>query len=211
MSESPRIVDARGLPCPQPVILTRKALAEGGFDLLEVIVDDTASRENVARFATYAKGTIEDIREEGSDHHILIRPVHSGAELPPVDEACPDLKPEPMKADEGVAETLFISANTIGKGDADLGALLMRGFLYTLTESDHLPRRIIFMNSGVHLVVEGSESLVNLHRLVDRGTEILACGTCLEFYKLKESLAVGRVSNMYEIAGFLLQGKTLSL
>ena len=211
MSESPRILDARGLPCPQPVILTRNALAEGGFDLLEVIVDNAASRENVTRFATYAKCGIEGVREEGNDHRILIRPSHSGVELPYAEETCPGTTSEPMKTGDGNAETLLVSANTIGKGDADLGALLMRGFLYTLTESVNLPHRIIFMNSGVHLVVEGSESLVNLRRLVDRRVEILACGTCLEFYKLKESLAVGRVSNMYEIAEFLLQGKTLSL
>jgi intracellular sulfur oxidation DsrE/DsrF family protein len=67
------------------------------------------------------------------------------------------------------------------------------------------------MNGGVRLAVEGSEALVNLRRLTDRGVEILACGTCLEFYQLKDALAVGRVTNMYEIAGLLLQGRTLSI
>jgi selenium metabolism protein YedF len=85
----------------------------------------------------------------------------------------------------------------------------MRAFLYTLTESEALPARIILMNGGVKLAVEGSDSLINLRRLAERGVEILACGTCLEFYQLKDALAVGRVSNMYEIAGLLLQGRTV--
>ena len=105
--------------------------------------------------------------------------------------------------------TVFISADGIGSGDEQLAALLMRAFLYTLTESEALPARIILMNGGVKLAVEGSDSLINLRRLAERGVEILACGTCLEFYQLKDALAVGRVSNMYEIAGLLLQGRTV--
>jgi len=108
-------------------------------------------------------------------------------------------------------QTVFLSSRTIGRGDDELGALLMRGFLYTLTESETVPQRVLLMNSGVTLAAEGSEHLENLRRLVDLGVEILACGTCLEFYKLTDQLAVGRVSNMQEIAEFLLQGKALSL
>jgi intracellular sulfur oxidation DsrE/DsrF family protein len=87
----------------------------------------------------------------------------------------------------------------------------MRAFLYTLTESETLPQQVLLMNSGVTLAAEGSEHLDNLRRLVDLGIEILACGACLEFYKLTDQLAVGRVSNMQEITGFLLQGNVLSL
>ena len=87
----------------------------------------------------------------------------------------------------------------------------MRAFLYTLTESGIVPRRLLLMNGGVLLAIEGSEHLVNLQRLADLGVEILACGTCLEFYKVKDKLAIGRVSNMQEIAGFLMEGRSLSL
>ena len=107
--------------------------------------------------------------------------------------------------------TVFIAAAGIGAGDEQLGALLLRGFLYTLTEAEAAPARIILMNGGVRLAVAGSDSLVNLVRLAERGVEILACGTCLEFFQLKDALAVGRVTNMYEIAGLLLQGRTVSL
>jgi selenium metabolism protein YedF len=207
-------VDARGQACPQPVILTRKALAEGGFDLLELIVDDASSRENVVRFATYANCVVESVAEEGAVSRILIRPT-AGAPAGPAPGrvfATPEPVPAPVPEVPSVqGATVFISSAGIGAGDEQLAALLMRGFVYTLTESDALPARIILMNGGVRLAVEGSESLKNLSRLAERGVEILACGTCLEFYHLKESLAVGRVSNLYEIAELLLQGRTLSL
>lgn len=210
MNDIRRTVDARGQACPQPVILTRKALAEGGFDLLEVLVDDASSQENVVRFAEYANCVIAGVEEEGTLSRILIRP---GPAAPGAPEArvfaAPESLPAPVVA--GPDTTVFISAPGIGAGDEQLAALLMRAFLYTLTEAEPVPARIILMNGGVRLAVEGSEALVNLRRLADQGVAILVCGTCLEFYQLKDALAVGRVSNMYEIAGLLLQGRTLSL
>jgi selenium metabolism protein YedF len=210
MNDTRRTVDARGQACPQPVILTRKALAEGGFDLLEVLVDDASSLENVVRFVGYAKCAVEAVETEGTTSRILIRPAPPApATAEPRVFATPGPAPAPAPAPQPA--TVFIASAGIGAGDDQLAALLMRAFLYTLTESETLPMRIILMNGGVRLAVEGSESLVNLRRLAERGVEILACGTCLEFYQLKDALAVGRVSNMYEIAGLLLQGRTLSL
>jgi selenium metabolism protein YedF len=209
MNDTRRTVDAQGQPCPQPVILTRKALAEGGFDLLEVLVDDASSRENVVRFAGYANCVVEAVTEEGAVSHILIRPGLADQTKETRVFAAPE--PVLVPAESAAGATVFISAAGIGAGDEQLGALLMRAFLYTLTEAEAVPARIILMNGGVRLAVEGSESLVNLRRLVERGVEVLACGTCLEFYQLKDALAVGRVSNMYEIAGLLLQGRTLSI
>jgi selenium metabolism protein YedF len=212
MSDSTRIVDARGQACPQPVILTRKALAEGGFDLLEVLVDDASSRDNVVRFATYTHCTVQDVREEEGASRILIRPSTAGQAAPgPRREFA---KPDPAAVSAAMCAqgaTVLIASAGIGTGDEQLGALLLRGFLHTLTEAEGLPSRIIFMNAGVRLAVEGSESLLALRKLAQQGVEILACGTCLEFYGLKDLLAVGRVTNLYEIAGFLLQGRTLSL
>ncbi|MGD1012586.1 MAG: sulfurtransferase-like selenium metabolism protein YedF [Acidimicrobiales bacterium] len=208
MSPSRRVLDARGLACPQPVILTRKALAEGGFTELEVIVNTSSGRENVARFATHAGCTIATIEESGEETRIVIQP--------PVPNSCDVISEESVGnvtmpvAGPGI-ETVFLSSRTIGRGDDELGALLMRAFLYTLTESETVPRRVLLMNSGVMLAAEGSHHLENLRRLVDLGVEILACGTCLEYYKLTDHLAVGRVSNMQEIAELLVQGQALCL
>ena len=208
MSPSRRVLDARGLACPQPVILTRKALAEGGFSELEVIVDTNSGRENVARFAGHAGCTIDSIEESLEETRIVIRPPVTDRSASTSTESLPDAT---MPLVEPGVQTVFLSTRTIGRGDDELGALLMRGFLYTLTESETVPQRVLLMNSGVTLAAEGSEHLENLRRLVDLGVEILACGTCLEFYKLTDRLAVGRVTNMQEITEFLLQTKTLSL
>jgi selenium metabolism protein YedF len=200
-----RVLDARGLPCPQPVILARKALAEGGFDMLEITVDDPASRENLLKFAAYAKCQVEEERAEGAQTRLRLTP--SGTPSPQTGET-----PVPPSAPEaGRAAVVLMAADGIGQGDLDLARLLMWGVLYTLTESEHLPRRVILMNSGVKLATAGSESLINLKKLEDRGVEILSCGTCLEFYKLTNALAVGGITNMYEIAGHLLEGPTVSI
>jgi len=192
-----RTLDARGLPCPQPVILARKALAEGGFDTLEILVDDAASRENLLKFAAYSHCEVEGVETEGRTTRMRLRPGIGGT-------------PEAART-PGQGATVLITSDGIGKGDPDLARLLMRGFLFTLTECDAPPLCIILMNAGVQLAVEGSDSLANLCKVADRGVEILACGTCLEYFKLTDSLGVGRITNMYEIANLLLQGPALTL
>ncbi len=205
MNPTCRVVDARGLPCPQPVILARKALAEGGFDTLEITVDDPASRENLLKFAAYAKCQVEEENPEGGLTRLRLTPQRTPADS--TREA-----PVPVLASEaGQGGVVLITADGIGQGDPGLARLLLRGFVYTLTESEQPPRRILLMNGGVKLAVEGSESLANLKKLEERGVEVLACGTCLEFYGLSKALVVGGITNMYEIAGHLLEGPTLTL
>jgi selenium metabolism protein YedF len=224
MSASNRILDTRGLACPEPVVLTRKALAEGGFEQLEVLVDDASSLENVVRFAGYARCAVETREGAGGATHVLIRP---GTAAPAAAGATPDAfgttpdafgvgpESQPLPAGDSAAlaggATVFIAAAGIGAGDEALGALLMRGFIYALAEGEAAPLQVILMNGGVRLAVEGSESLENLRRLAGRGVEILACGTCLEYFQLKDQLAVGRVSNMYEIAERLQQGRVVRI
>ena len=198
-----RTVDARGLPCPQPVILARKALAEGGFDWLEITVDDPAARENLLKFAAYTKCRVDEEPLEGAQ--TLLRLTPPGTASAHTAEA-----PAPVPA-AGSAAVVLLSADGIGQGDPDLGRLLMRGFLYTLTEAERLPRRLILMNGGVKLAVEGSDSLANLKKLEDRGVEVFSCGTCLEFFGVTNGLAVGGITNLYDIAGYLLEGPAISL
>jgi selenium metabolism protein YedF len=220
MNGSLRTIDARGLACPQPVVLTKKALEEGGFDVLEILVNSPSARENVMRFANHAGHRLEGMKDEGDVSTIRIlrnadaslagtaladatlTEISSCGESESVDAKAPDAK---------AASTLFISSDSIGSGDDELGALLMRGFLATLVEASPLPERIILMNGGVRLAVEGSAALAKLLKLAEGGVEILACGTCLDFYKITDKLAVGRISNMFEISGLLLRGSTFSL
>lgn len=217
MSGSTKRIDARGLPCPQPVVLTKKAIEEGGFDILEVRVDGPTARQNVTRFATHGGYAAEAVDGEGGASTIRIRPSAASTAAPastnaPAAAGTPALETSSHGANGGaVADTLFVSSDKIGSGADELGELLMRGFIKTLLEAKSLPKRIIFMNSGVRLAVEGSPSVESLIALSTRGVEVLACGTCLDYYGLKDKLAAGRVSNMFEISGFLLEGKTLSL
>jgi selenium metabolism protein YedF len=189
------------------VILARKALAEGGFDTLEITVDDAASRENLLKFGAYAKCQVEAVDEGGGVTRVRLSP-QGLAPAPAKAEACPLPEGGPGG---GPVEVVLLSADGIGQGDPGLARLLMRGFVYTLTEAERVPRRLLLMNSGVKLAVEGSESLANLQKLEARGVEVLACGTCLEFFGLTSCLAVGGITNMYEIAGHLMEGPTLSL
>jgi selenium metabolism protein YedF len=200
------VVDARGLPCPQPVILTRKALQES--DELTTIVDNETARQNVTRMAEKAGAVVQaDERDDGIYLYIAQEEtprnqVFSASEGSKAAEAT---KP-------GFSTVLVIPSEFMGRGDDELGHVLIRGFFHTLGEVEPVPDTIIFFNSGVKLVTEGSPVLEDLRDLRERGIEILACGTCLGHYDLKDKIAVGEVSNMYTIAETMLgAGKVVNL
>jgi selenium metabolism protein YedF len=104
---------------------------------------------------------------------------------------------------------VVLSSDTMGSGDQDLGRVLMKGFVFALTELDRLPDKILLYNSGVKLSVAGSDSLGDLQKLEERGVEILNCGTCLNFFNLTNELAVGSVTNMYEIVQSQMEAGTI--
>lgn len=198
----PKTVDARGLACPQPAILTRAALAEA--DAVLAIVDNETARQNVTRMAEKAGWSVRaEAREDGIYLHI--GKVKAEAKVEAEVEA---------KAEAGTAGplVLVIPGDTMGRGDDELGAILIRGFFHAVGQVSPQPDTLIFFNSGVKLVVAGSPVLEDLRALCDQGVEILACGTCLGHYGLKEKVAVGEVSNMYTIAETLLRaGKVVYL
>lgn len=197
-----KIVDARGLPCPRPVLLTRNALQES--DTVTTIVDSDTARHNVTRMAEKAGYTVQaEEREDGVYLHI------TRGETAPTTAPTPAGAPAPS----GGPLVLVIPSEFMGRGEhEELGHILIRGFLHTLNEVSPLPDVIIFFNSGVKLVVEGSPVLEDLCTLADQGVQILVCGTCLGYYGLKEKVAVGEVSNMYTIAETMMQaGKVVIL
>ncbi|UMZ74898.1 sulfurtransferase-like selenium metabolism protein YedF [Natranaerofaba carboxydovora] len=100
---------------------------------------------------------------------------------------------------------LLITSDSFGRGDENLGRKLMESYFYTLTEGDSLPSNIIFINAGVKLVIGGSDVLDNLRQLEERGVKISACGTCLDYYELKDKVAVGEVGNMYKTRDLLAE------
>ena len=200
-----RIVDARGLACPQPVILTRQAMSEPQADRITIIVDSETALHNVSRMAS--KAGYEVTEEERGDlfHLHLARPTHAVGDPSPAPRAGKVLSPSgPL--------VLVVPGDRMGRGPEELGAILMRSFLHTLGEVNPRPDAIIFLNEGVKLTAEGSQVLEDLSGLAERGVEILVCGTCLDFFELKEKIAVGEVSNMYTITETLLRaGKVVTL
>ena len=106
-------------------------------------------------------------------------------------------------ADENIL--IAIDSDTMGRGNDELGRLLMKGFIYAVRQQEKLPRAILFYNGGAKLSVEGSESLEDLKWLTENGVEIITCGTCLNFYGLTEKLGVGIITNMYSIVETLMK------
>jgi len=181
-------VDARGLTCPQPVILTRKALEED--DEVVVLVDDNTARENIRRLAASLGFSVQEESEDG-ETRIRIEKT----------DAC-GLAGEAASSHGPVV--VVLSSDIMGRGEEVLGRILMKSFLHTLTESSPLPDVMILFNTGVRLAAKGTEVLDDLEALVHAGVRIMACGTCLSYFSLKEKLAVGEVSNMYDIARTML-------
>jgi selenium metabolism protein YedF len=198
------IVDARGLACPQPVILARKALEAHGR--IVVMVDNPTAVENIRRLG--AKMGCEMVLEEkggGIVHVHLIR-----GETAPPEEA--DLEGLAVCTPAGGGDPYVVSLpeNRMGRGSEELGEILMKAFVHTLTQLDPLPAKIICYNSGVFLALADSPVLEDLRQLGKAGVEILVCGTCLNFFKATDRLAVGSVSNMYEIADSLAAARVVS-
>jgi len=197
-------VDARGLACPQPVILTKKALAEA--DEVISIVDNEISRQNVSKMAA-RQGfavTVEE-REDGFYLH-LRREAKAAAETSAAVASAPSPAPG------GGPLVVTIPADVMGRGNDELGRVLIRAFLHTLNEVSPLPDRIIFFNTGVRLVTQDSPVLEDVRNLAEQGVDIVACGTCVDFLGLKGQIAVGEISNMYSIAEMLFEaGKVVSL
>lgn len=191
-----KIVDARNLTCPQPVLLTVKALEE--TDEVTTVVDNETARENVTRLGE-SRGCEVSVESKEDGIYLTLRKAKAG----PVREG-------PQSA-AGIV--LFIGSDVLGRGeDYQLGSLLMQKFLHTVGGLTSRPETIILVNSGVKLVTEDSLVVGELRQLEKQGIEILACGTCLARFQLTDKVAVGQVSEMYTIASTLLKaGKTVSL
>ena len=187
-----KIIDCRGLACPLPVVNTKKAAEEAHLgDLLTVLVDNEIAVQNLQRFASH-KGFSVTLEKRGEQEFAVVITVSGGVETAPEEITCAvDARKKGM--------LVVLSANTMGTGDAKLGASLMKAFVFALTRQDQLPETILCYNSGAYLTCEDADTLEDLKLLESEGVTVLTCGTCLDFYGLKEKLAVGGVTNMYDI------------
>ena len=202
-------IDAKGKPCPQPVILAMRAL--GGLkdgDTLQVQVDNEAAVENLKRMAQ-KNGAAVQVKADGANWMVEIVPADSVAAADG-DAGSADAAQTGQSAGKQARQicampargpvVVAVGSAEMGNGDPRLGRILMKSFLYSLTQLDELPQTVLFFNGGVRMTTEGSESLEDLKALESQGVEILSCGTCLDFYGLKDKLLVGGITNMYVIA-----------
>ena len=183
------IVDARGMACPIPVVKANQALAQMTEGILEVHVDNTVAVENLKRMALQ-KGLPVKTEQPEDSHYVITIPV-TGA----VDTAMPELTCTDCASNTVVA----VDTDSMGRGNDELGAVLIKGFLFAVSRLETLPKTVLFYNGGAKLTTEGSASLEDLRLMEQQGVEILTCGTCLNYYGLTDQLAVGSVTDMYTI------------
>lgn len=193
-----RVIDAKGMPCPQPVIKAKEALKEMTAENLEVLVDNEMAVQNLMKLGNYSG--LQTSSEKLSDEEFRVifhadgQTEHENhiVEKVEMDEICTCVS-QPANS------VVVLSADQMGSGDEELGRILMKGFVYALTQMETLPSTVLLYNGGARLSVEGAETLEDLKNLEEQGVEILTCGTCLNYYGLSDKLKVGGVTNMYEI------------
>jgi len=202
------IVDARGKACPTPVIMTKKAVESAPGKTVTVVVDNEVAKENVLKFASSISYDVAVESSEGL-YYLTLTPPNEAAQ--PVTT---ENQPNVMKSEstlESQTHVVVVTTDALGQGNSALGKLLMKNYIYALKELDNKPSSIIFLNRGVFLTTEGSEVINDLKELEKAGVEIISCGTCLDYYNLKEKLQVGSVGNMYIIAEKMSKNRAVVL
>lgn len=177
-----KTLNMMGQACPIPVIEAKNLLQTE--DNLKVLVDNEIATKNLTKLGQNLNYDVK-INQKDTDKYEVIFKKSDNTKT--------------GKTTDSTGYTVVIETDIMGRGDDTLGTALMKSFVYALAEQEQAPERILFYNGGVKLACTGSDSLEDLNGLVDRGTEILVCGACLDFYDLTEDLAIGEISNMYSI------------
>ncbi len=183
-------IDARGLACPAPVLRTKELIEKEASNLITVVVDNEAARQNVMRFLE-SRGFKVSVEKVGTDFQVMGE--REGRE---VDPSCnvfglPDIVNK--------KNMVMVASDRIGHGDDELGSKLMAAFLKTLKEMGSELWRLVFLNNGVKLTVEGSNVLPDLKELEENNVSILVCGTCLAYFNILDKKMVGETTNMLDI------------
>jgi len=199
-----KLVDARGMACPLPVVNAKKASEDlTAGDTLTVLVDNEIAVQNLTRFAAHKGFAVSSQKNSENSCSVIMHA--SGKAMSSAagsaDSCAPDARKKGM--------LVVLSANTMGAGDEKLGTALMKAFVFALTKQDQLPETILCYNTGAFLTCDGADTLADLRLLESEGVAIRTCGTCLDFYGLKDRLAVGSVTNMYDIVECMENARTI--
>ena len=207
-------INAIGDTCPIPVVKTKKAIEKlEKPDTVETLVDNEIAVENLKKMASQMGFAVSDSKiNSGYSVKITVDDIDkindnkmSSTNAKSTSEA----KANSIKtgADDMVScniknsgeKVVVIKSEFMGDGDNELGKVLIKGFIYALSQQDELPQTMLFYNGGAKITSEGSESIEDLKALEEKGVKIFTCGTCLNYYGLTEKLCVGEATNMYEI------------
>ncbi|MCL2368421.1 MAG: sulfurtransferase-like selenium metabolism protein YedF [Oscillospiraceae bacterium] len=179
-------IDARTLACPAPVVKARQAIASlpksGG--LVQILVDNQLAAENLARMSEAAG--YKAIREDQGDkiYAITITVGEDAYNMAPVPQSVGGL-------------VVALGGDAMGRGAEELGEILVKGFLYSLSQLEQVPQALLLFNSGAKLAAQGANTVPDIQTLSERGTRIRVCGTCVDYYGI--TLGVGEIANMYDI------------
>ncbi|KQC86907.1 MULTISPECIES: sulfurtransferase-like selenium metabolism protein YedF [Clostridia] len=207
-------INAIGDTCPIPVVKTKKAIEKlEKPDTVETLVDNEIAVENLKKMASQmgfavsdskinsgysVKITVEDI-DKINDNKMSVTNAKatSEAKANSIKTGADDMVSCNIK--NSGEKVVVIKSEFMGDGDNELGKVLIKGFIYALSQQDELPQTMLFYNGGAKITSEGSESIEDLKALEEKGVKIFTCGTCLNYYGLTEKLCVGEATNMYEI------------
>lgn len=182
-----KTIDAKGIACPRPVIMTKKAIKEENLEEVKILVDNEIATENLSKMATQLGFKAEVTTNSSTDYEVV---------LTKSEEICDC---ELMDIEDNSEYIVVISSDRLGTGDEDFSKKLLDGFIYALREQDVYPKTIVCYNTGVKLTTVNEKTVEDLKYMEAQGVEVLSCGLCLENYNIKEQLKVGTPTNMYRI------------
>lgn len=182
-------LDCKGLACPLPVVEAKKAMEEMQEGILTVLVDNETAVQNLQRLGQKFQYAVASQKLSEKEFEVRIEVK----------------KQEGTSKEKEASCTVVFSSNKMGEGAEELGHTLIKSFVFALSNVDPLPTAMVFYNSGAYLTSEDSPVLSDLKTLEKAGVKIMTCGLCADYYKIKEKVAVGIISNMYEIVETQMQ------
>jgi len=201
VSDTNEKIDLRGLTCPEPVIRTKKTLDKADVTSVVALVDDDVCVNNLQRLANSLKAGFA-VKDENGYFQITINKDGKTSNTNQSPEPGADKASKNGSSNE-VGTVVFLTKDTLGEGDADFSRTLVNLFLQTAFDSGQRPRAILMANTGVKLMAKDSQALKVLNDFKAEGVEVLACGLCLDYYKIKEQVAVEQITNMFAICEYL--------
>lgn len=215
-----KIVNAMGDACPLPVVKTKKAIRElKGGDIVETLVDNEIAVQNLTKMANKNHYGVRSEKIDEGQYRVIITVDQAPSEHQLDEDDEKVYTNEPGTAAEEEDETaaaprrkktiVAISSERIGTGDDELGSVLMKSFIFALSQQDILPDTILFYNGGAKLPCRNRDIIKDLREMQSRGVAVMTCGTCLNHYGITEELKVGTVTNMYDIAEAMMEADTV--